>query len=84
MKWGDDYLVEYILFFVVLTVCLVLVTLMSGCTAASYERDAAQVAAAKGCYCAATECKQVVSAVGAAATVAAERENLRAVQVTRK
>lgn len=58
--------------------------LLFGCTAASYERDAAQLAAAKGCYCAATECKQVVSAVGVAATVAAEREELRAVQVTRK
>lgn len=58
--------------------------LLGGCTAATYEREAAQVAAAKGCYCAAIECKQVVSAVGVAATVAAEREQLRAIQVTRK
>ncbi len=57
---------------------------LGGCTGVGYERDAAQVAAAKGCYCAATECAQVVSAVGVAATVAAEREKLRAVQVTRK
>ena len=64
-------------------ICLLLATLL-GCTGVGYERDAAQVAAAKGCYCAATECAQVVSAVGVAATVAAEREKLRAVQVTRK